>query len=263
MSLNDFDEISILYDNQDKQLIDYLEKHQNRRTILIVKDYKEFQSAQEWVKLNAIHTRYPEFDFAICFGELKRFEPIDNMLQECFDNLTIPYFTGYLITTFEQLHYMCALKVSEVYIGEDICFDLKRAKAVASNYGVQLRAFPNVAQCSIKQTPPLKKFFIRPEDVEEYADCIDTLEFWGPQDRQNILLKIYNKGCWYGDLNELILDFPLSFDSRRIVPGFAHIRKTCGRKCMKGEQCGVCDRMLNISKKLEENNLLIKHKKMY
>jgi hypothetical protein len=158
---------------------------------------------------------------------------------------------------------LCKQGVTEVYVGEDICFDLVRAKAVASSYGVQLRTFPNVAQCSVKQTPPLQKFFIRPEDVEEYSDCIDTIEFWGPQDRQNILLKIYKKGFWYGDLNELLLDLPLSFDSRRIIPGFARIRKSCDRKCMKGEHCNVCDHALSISKKLENNNFVLTAKKKH
>lgn len=256
-----FDEVAIVYDRQSKEVINYLEANKSHNTVLIVRDIKDFHSAKEWIKLNAIKTQYPDFQFSVCFNEVARFSPFSEELIECVRNITVPFFTGYLATNFDQLHYLCKQGVSDVYIAEDICFDLMRARRVASSYGVKLRAFPNVGQSSVKQGPALKKFFIRPEDVAEYEDCIDILEFWGPLDRQKTLHEIYTKGVWFGDLKELILDFDLSFDSRRIIPGFARLRKTCGRKCMKGERCGVCDRILSISKVLEDKDLIIKQKK--
>lgn len=256
-----FDEISILYDRQDRQLITYLQEHTNQRTILIVKDLIDFEQAEEWKKLNAIQEKYPEFNFAVCFGEPKKFEEAPDALQHCIGNLQIPFFTGDVVVNFDQLHYLCGLGVCDVYLGEDICFDLKRAKTICERTNTQIRAFPNVGQCSVKSGPALKKFFIRPEDVEEYSDCIDTLEFWGPLDRQVTLHKIYTKGEWFGDLKELFLDFNLSFDSRCIMPGFAYARKTCGRKCMRGDHCTICDSVYSISKKLGEKHIILKKKK--
>lgn len=255
-----FDEISILYDNQDRQLLTFLEEHCDKRIVLIVRDMDNFYKAQEWLKLNAIKEAHPDWNFVVCFREICRFELFNSMLQECCANLCIPFFTGYLVTSFDQLHYLCAQGVSDVYLGEDICFDLRRAKAVASSYGVQLRVFPNVAQASVRTSPALKKFFIRPEDVSIYEDVIDTFEFWGPLDRQAVLYKIYSKERWFGDLQALILDFDMSFDSRRVLPSFASIRKTCGRKCMKSEPCSICDTIHSISKKFENQNLMLKNK---
>jgi len=261
INLNAFDEIAILYDRQDKELVPFMQKYSNKKIILRITNLQDFYEAKEWKKLNAIHQKYPELGFTVCFKEVGYFTVMSEMMVECIQSLEIPYFTGDTVVNFDQLHYLVEQGVSEVYLAEDICFDLKRAKKVCDNYGVQIRAFPNVAQGSIQSGPALKKFFIRPEDVVEYEDCISTLEFWGPTNRQEILYRIYKKGVWLGDLNQIILDFDLSFDSSRIVPGFAQLRKSCGRKCMKGEHCSICDRVLNISEKLKQKNLVIKKKK--
>ena len=251
-----FDEISILYDKQDRQLIPFLQEHLNQRIVLIIKDVEDFLQAEEWIKLNAIYEKYS--NFAICFKEISAFCEAPEALQQCIKELKAPFFTGYIATNFEQLNYLCNFGVSDVYLSEDICFDLKRARAICNQYKVQIRAFPNIAQSNVRSSPALKKFFIRPEDVEEYSDCIDVLEFWGLLDRQAILHRIYNKGQWFGELKDLILDFDLSFDSRCIIPGFAHSRKSCGRQCIKGGSCSICDTVYRISEKLSDKNLIIK-----
>lgn len=263
ISMDNFDEISIYYDRQDQELLFFLQEHCDKKINLVIQHENifKFYEEQEWEKINAIHEKYPEYSIAICFYDSCKFHVLEDYILECMKNLTVPYFTGNLATNFDQLHYLLNLGVSEVYLGEEICFDLTRAKKICSRTGVTIRAFPNVGQSSVRTSPALKKFFIRPEDIAEYEDVITTLEFWGPLDRQEILHKIYSKGKWFGDLQDLILDFDLSFDSRRIVPGFAQMRKNCERKCMKGGQCTACDRILNISKLLEDKNLIIKQKK--
>lgn len=260
INLSDFDEISIQYENQNTQLIDFLQEHKEQKIILIIKDIDLFIKTEEWNKLNLIYETYPEANLTICFRDVHKFELLNPILENCFQYLKLPYFIGALATDFDQLHYLCNKGVSEVYIGENICFNMQKVKKIADKYGVKLRAFPNIAQCGIRETPAHKKFFIRPEDIKEYGQYIDTFEFWGPLDRQEILLKIYKKGYWFGDLKELILDFNLSLDSRRVLPNFATMRKDCGKKCMHGDRCKICDSIVNISKKLEEQELIIKIK---
>ena len=252
-----FNEISIQYNKQDRNFIQFLQEHQGQRVIAVISDIEDFNNSEEWIKLNAIKKTMPDFDFAVCFSNPRKFEMINPVLKECFKNLEVPYFTGHVATNFDQLHYLCKEGVSDVYLGEEIGFDLRRAKAVASAHGVKIRVFPNVAQASVSTTPPLKKFFIRPEDAKAYEDCVDVFEFWGPLDRQKVLYKIYTKGFWRGDLKDLFLDFDLSFDSKRVMPEFAQSRKTCDRKCMKGYSCSICDLAYNISKKLEKEQLII------
>ncbi len=262
MDLKGFDEITIQYDRQDEQLVKFLEDHSTQRVILCVKDVIDFSQGEEWRKLNAIHEKYPDYNFAVKFYQCRAFDSRENpSLTKSIDNLKVPYFMGDCVTNFDELNYLLSLGVSDVYLTENICFDLERAKALCSAQQVTVRAFPNIAQANVRSTPALKKFFIRPEDVAQYEPYIDVLEFWGPLDRQAVLLRIYQKGLWFGDLKEIILDFDLDFDSRRILPVFGTMRATCKRKCMAGEKCTICDHILSISKHLEDKNIIIMNKK--
>lgn len=262
IDLTGFDEISIIHaKGEERQLIDFVIRHQAKKITVVVKNYFDFYKDEEWKMFNAIHSQYPEFNLNICFCEVCLFRSIDQELKTCMENLEIPYYTGFLAVNFDQLHHLCKHGVKEVYIGEEICFDLLRAERVASSYGATLRAFPNIGQSSVKDTPALQKFFIRPEDLEAYSQYIDTVEFWGPLNRQDILRRIYSKGKWYGDLQEIILDFDLSFDSMRIVPGFAQARINCDRKCMKGGRCKICNLTYDISETLKEKQLVISQKR--
>lgn len=261
INLSIFDEVSIRYEGQKEDLIIFLQEHQNQKITLIIHNIAQFYIMKTWEVINTIHETYPDLEFKLCFKQAGNFELIDDALQECINNITVPYYMGSVAVNFDQLNYLCEHGVSEVYLAEDICFDLKRAKRVCERYGVKIRAFPNVAQSCIRTGPAHKKFFIRPEDIESYSDVIDTVEFWGELDRQEIFCRIYKNGRWFGELKEIITDLDIEFDSRCIVPIYAELRKSCGRKCMKGEKCTACDSILNISRKLGDMNLIIKQQK--
>lgn len=261
INMSSFNEISIRYEGQNEELVTFLQAHPQQKITLVIPHLDQFFICKSWEVINAIHETYPELDFSVCFSEVGAFQLIDNDMQESARALQVPYYFGFMATNFDQLYYLCERGVSEVYLAEDICFDLVRARRVCDRYGVKIRVFPNVAQANVRDNPGHKKFFIRPEDVEIYADVIDTLEFWGEPDRQEIFYRIYKSGRWFGQLKEIIADLNIEFDSRCIVPGFAQSRKTCGRKCMKGDNCKICDSILSISRKLGDMNMIIKQKK--
>lgn len=263
INMDKFDEISIIYQRQSKELLEFLKKYPTQKIILVVgsQDFDEFYEHKTWELVNAIAERMPESNLSICFHDVGDCKVIDEKLQICIDNIKIPYFFGFIANDFEKLNYLCSKGVSEVYLAEEICFDLTRAKRICDRYGVKIRAFPNIAQSSLKAGPALNKFFIRPEDVPVYEGIIDTLEFWGPLDRQETVLDIYKQGYWFGDLREIILDLSCSIDSRTLVPVFAQARKDCQRKCLKGGACSICNRLVSIGDKLSEQGYIIKIKK--
>ena len=260
-----FDEIAIVYQGQSKELLTFLENYKGKKVTLEVKQeyLQEFHDGQTWKLINAIAERAPEVQLTVRFFAPCKFDECDKILEDCIQGLAVPFYFGFVIKDYDKLHYVCQKGASEVYIGEELCFDLARVTRVCMQYGVQIRTFPNVAQASVRSGPALKKFFIRPEDVEEYSEYIDTLEFWGPLDRQVTLLRIYKGGTWFGDLNELILDLNTSLDSRTLVPVFAQARKNCQRKCMKGGACSICERLQSIGEKLGEQGYIIKTKKRH
>ena len=259
IKLADFDEIIIRYDMQEVELLSFLREHSTQSIILSIDDVIKFSEGAGWRVLNAYYTEFK--NLSVRFYSPQPFQEIPAIVQSSCANLDMPYFFGLFATNFDHLHYLLQHGASQVYVAEDLCFDLIRAKRLCAPNAVQLRTFPNVCQAAVKSTPALKKFFIRPEDITEYEDCIDVCEFWGPLDRQEVLLRIYKKGIWFGDLQDLILELDIPFDSRCIVPIFARVRKECKRECMKGGRCGVCDRIYNISGKMQEKNLLFTRQK--
>jgi hypothetical protein len=247
VDLNDFDQIIINYSTQSQELPLFLQEHKDKTIILEISDVDAFCNSQQIEILNALYHKYK--NFIVCLYSICKFSELTAPILDKISVLEAPFMLGMPITNFDQLRYVLDLGVSSVYLAEDICFDMWGAKRVCSENGVQIRVFANVAQGSIKSGPALKKFFLRPEDVEEYSDCIDVIEFWGPENRQSVLKTIYSKGRWPGDLSTLILGLDLSIDSRYIQPSFGRLRKNCQRKCMKGEQCKCCELIVEISQK--------------
>ena len=134
IDMNVFDEISILYEGQSKELLTFLQKYPDKKITLIVKNVEDFYIWKRWELLAAIQKEAPNTKLSVCFFEPCTFDALSNELEECVKNLTIPFFFGYIVTDFEQLQYLCAEGVSEVYLAEDICFDLVRAKTVCNRF---------------------------------------------------------------------------------------------------------------------------------
>ena len=169
-------------------------------------------------------------------------------------------FKGILLVynTKDELLGYIQLGVSDVYIGDNLGFELDKVAEIAHQNNVQIRVFPNVAQSSWKETPGLKKFFIRPEDVTFYSDYVDVFEFWGTNlKKQEIFYKIYSKQEWFGSLNEIIYELNEELDSRYIIPRFAEKRIRCKKECLKGGKCQICDRIKELSHTLEEAHIIV------
>jgi hypothetical protein len=158
-----------------------------------------------------------------------------------------------------MLDAMKNMGVSDMYLVEDICFELDKAAKVLHEAGIKIRVFPNVCQSSVPttDTPALKTFFIRPEDVAIYAPYVDVMEFFGRDDQIKTYYEIYAKNKrWLGDLNEMIIDFNDSVDSRGLSHIFAQQRIKCGKKCMKGSGCNLCQRFADLSEIMLEKGLV-------
>lgn len=129
-----------------------------------------------------------------------------------------------------------------------MAFEIKDASALAKKYHKSLRVFCNICQSSWENTLSLKTFFIRPEDIDLYANYVDTFEFYLKEKEYhkiNILYEVYNKDKkWFGLLNEIISNYKGEEDNRFIFPNFANARLNCGKRCLKQKSCKVCDKIL-------------------
>ena len=170
----------------------------------------------------------------------------------------ISFFINKLVNTWDIFTELVELGVSDIYITEELGFELDKIATIAHEKGIQIRAFPNICQSGSLTMSSLKSFFIRPEDVSIYESYIDVLEFYGKEEKQSALYKIYKDEKWFGKLKEIIPNFNSELDSRFILPNFAKYRVKCGKKCLKGGKCKICERIEKLSENLKKSNLLIK-----
>ena len=158
---------------------------------------------------------------------------------------------------------MIKLGASEVYLAEDMCFDLRKMQKFRTN-GIKFRIWPDIAQTPAgtgSVLNPLSQFFVRPEDVEFYESLVDTMEFMRQGNGVNVIYEIYEQEQWLGNLEDIILDLNIDVDNTTIAPFFGQQRVHCGRRCL-WSACDVCDRTQELAESLEKSKIsLIKERK--
>jgi hypothetical protein len=262
--LNDVDEINIKYRREDTTLLDFCLLHQEQRINIIIENEQDFIEHKCLSFFDAVRKFHPEINFALRFSDYRNSDvkAIVKELQE--DEVKHKFYFNTYIRDWSALRGILELDVSDVYIVEDLSFELDKVAEVAHSAGAQVRIFPNVAQSSWSGTPALKQFFVRPEDTVTYEPFVDVMELiYGRPNTFETFYKVYAiQKKWTGKLNELIIGLKDDkLDSRYILPIFAEKRIKCGKRCMKKDNsCHICEAIEQLSYTLEEHNIIIKNK---
>lgn len=247
---NDIDEIIITYNDKDVNVLNFLEQFSETKTRIIL-DANKIDNIEDNLNI-FIAAREAHKNLAI------KIKLDSNEALLLYEN-NIPFFFDEFVDNWDTLISFINAKVSDVYIVNELGFELKDVSRVCKENNVNIRVFPNVAQTGskIKNLETIKSFFIRPEDIDIYEPYVDVCEFFGPLDRQSVLYDIYTDKKWIGDLRELIIGLKEPLKSKYLMPCFGEERLNCGKKCYQ-DKCIICDKISTIAKQLEEANLEIK-----
>lgn len=184
-------------------------------------------------------------------------------IEELLNKYNIPHYYNEFIKDWDRFHGFLSLNVTDIFIAEELCFNLRNCSIQAKKKGKKLRSYCNVCESSWEEGRSLKSFFIRPEDIEIYSQYIDTFEFF-PFNRKldatrlNTLYKVYAiDKKWFGQLNEIIDGYEGDEDSRFIIPRFGEVRPNCKKKCLESGTCYICDRIIDLSKTLKDKNIMV------
>lgn len=255
------DEINIIYNVTKVKLNSFLDKFPNTRINILIADSAAFLEAKKIEEFVELRQTYKNF-----YIKIKTFtEDSDIILFNLFKDNRIPTYFAVPIDDWEDLRFILNVGVSDIYITNQLGFELNYIKQFTNQKNIQIRAIANRAQRTNKNTPALKSFFIRPEDVTFYEDYIDVIEFDLDNNRLNedILYKIYAVDrCWEGQLKEIILDFDNDLNSLYMEPHFSYRRADCGRQCIRDGRCQICEKAYALSAALEENKIMFKKKKL-
>lgn len=166
-----------------------------------------------------------------------------------------PYYFQELATCWDELINFISLKVSDVFVSCELGFELDAVKALLENTGIQIRCYANISQSKGDNTKGIKGFYIRPEDIDIYGKYIDIIEFFGSVTTQNALYEIYfHDKKWDGKLNEIIKGIKSNVNNYYILSKhFAEYRTKCAKKCLKSNDCQLCDKIISLANSLRDS----------
>ena len=253
--LDKVDEINIQYDRiQDENaLSQYCEEHKKQRINVCIDDLESGLKEGKIAAMLEYQDKHQDYNVYIRLDGKN--EELGILLSK-YPNAKFYFSTK--INDWDRVIGYIEYGVSDIYIVEGLGFELDKIAAIAHEKNVQIRVFPNVAQTTWNDLDDLKKFWIRPDDIDFYSQYVDVCEFFGENEKNDILYNIYKKDKkWFGDLREIIIGLNTNIDGRYIVPRFVKKRVRCCRECLKGGNCQMCEYIRDLSNNLEKAGLMV------
>ena len=245
--VNDADELKIEYRPADRTLEDFLEKYHDKSIVIDINKHFEDLDAK---LLKGLSDKYKNVKLIVDYNNKKHFKRIQEN--------KIPFFFSNFAKTADEMNGLIKYHPTDMYICEELGFSLDKVSELLHKNDIKVRVFPNICQSSFSETPSIKTFFIRPEDIQVYSTFVDVFEIISDESRQQVLFKIYNQGYWLGNVKDIILSFKDNLDNKHIMSTFAMIRAKCGKRCMyRPESCTICDRFIDVADTLKKGRLII------
>lgn len=245
-------QININYKHSVKELTDFIASHKNFRINFII---SEELTKDDYELIQILSSQYK--NIVVCLPTYH------TGIEELFNNYNIPHYYNEFVKDWDRFHGFLTLNITDIFISENLCFDLRNCSIQAKKANKRLRSYCNVCESSWEEGSSLKTFFIRPEDIELYSKYIDTFEFFPfnkrlDATRLNTLYKIYAKDQkWFGKLNEIIDGYEGDEDSRFIISKFAEARINCKKRCYSNNSCSICDRTIELGKVLKDKGIMV------
>lgn len=227
------DEIKVLYKDR-KHIFDLALKYPEATFIL---DMHGTQEPEDWNEIYRLKVLCKD-KFILAIG--------DFLYADDCKAKNIQFYYTFPINTMYDL--IAAKEQGCVYalIDSPLTHMLPEVKAV----GITLRVVPNVAYYSyIPRENGVLGSWIRPEDIDTYAEYIDAIEFENCDiKKESALYRLYAEHQpWLGDINLLITNLNYPAENRMIPPTFAEARIKCGQRCLAGAHCRLCYTYLNLA----------------
>lgn len=146
-------------------------------------------------------------------------------------------------TSFCLLDELCSYDITDVYIADDLCYQLEKVRKYADIHHLQVRMILNQIPSTIKKrgmsiTSP---WFI-PETVDQLSQYVDVGEFVSENFVElDTLYNIwYNKKRFREDLRFINKDIRLEIPNQCLIPDFTIFKMNCGHRCLYEPVCNKC-----------------------
>lgn len=192
--------------------------------------------------------------------------PLAKNLKE--ENIKFFFDVSMPVTSYCELDMFINMGVTDVYIADDLTYDLKNVHEYCAGNGVQTRLIINRIPLTIlDKGTSVKSPMYRPQDTDILKEYYDIFEFdcGDPWDwhKFNVLFKTYFiTKDWYGNLAEINPDIQLKggFPNPSIIPDYTDYKMNCERVCSRRikNRCRKCEQFFDIGKILVERNIVLR-----
>ena len=136
--LDEVDELIIKYFERNINIFDFIENHKSQRIIMDITEHLEYKSDLDIFK--ALKEKYDNFSLMLSTSQVSF---VDTLISA-----GISFFFAQGAVTPDMLEYFLNMGVSDVYIMNEMCFNLKEISKICKEKNVKIRVFPNIAQSS-------------------------------------------------------------------------------------------------------------------
>lgn len=161
-------------------------------------------------------------------------------------------------TSITTLDYLISLGVSDVYIADDLMYDMKYMKEITDSHNVNVRMILNVLPLSLPALNEATAPWFPPDVVHVLEEYIDTAEFdcGQPYDwhRFGVYYRAwFERETWHGNLNEITgrLSIDIPNDSLYAIDFIKH-KVNCRKRCADANRtCNRCQSYIDLANEMD------------
>lgn len=189
----------------------------------------------------------------------------DMMIIPKLQENNIPFFFNMenSVTNYTNLDCFIHMGVSDIYIADDLCYNLKQVSEYCHAHNVNIRMSLNhIPSTALDRGVNPRSPFFRPQDIDELSNYIDVFEFdcgedfsWG---KFNVLYRNwFQKKNWHGQLKDINDDVYFDFSNESLYPDLSSFKMQCERRCNKraSSPCRKCEQWVSVADTLTEKGL--------
>lgn len=227
--------------NDLNKLLEFLKTYEDKRVSINWMDGIDVREAALISKVadNAVHR--------IC--SLGDFQKAEKLISE-----KVPYYFGeeFAARNWTQLEGQIALGATDVFIFDDLTFQLSDVRNYCDKHNVKIRIILDKLSSSMSVSRKIPVYF--PQNIDYMAIYYDIAEFSTTDEHKlRVLYKTwFVKKEWLGNIQEINPDILFPYPTPIIPKRFVRFRSNCGQRCLHGGYCDDCNKVPDLAMKFLE-----------
>lgn len=167
-------------------------------------------------------------------------------------------------SSFSLLEEQIELGSSDIYVCNDLCYNLELVKKYCESKNVRIRLILNqIPSTRADRGRNPRAPIFTPECIEKLSEYVDVFEI-----DSNSWAKIgtyyriwFERKEWRENLQYIYPELEIEIPNESLIPNFMEFKMNCGYKCGHGSPCNKCEQFVEIARDLRSKNIEYKKEK--